>query len=150
MSKKLLDHAALFMFVLMVCVVLSCMGLAEDQGSMLLQTGSLIPFGRTEQDGNLDNGQEEILWQVLSAEDDVLLISRYGLAVRPYDTKGSRGEEYHYPQNILEQSDLYIWMNGEFLSESFTDEERGLLAGDVSLLTCEEAGIYFRSASERK
>ena len=42
MSKKLLDHAALFMFVLMVCVVLSCMGLAEDQGSMLLQTGSLI------------------------------------------------------------------------------------------------------------
>lgn len=150
MLKKLLLHVSLLIFVLVALITVNSSGLAETQESKLLHPGSFISFGRTEQDGNLENGKEDILWQILSTEDDVLLISRYGLAVRPYDTKGWRGEEYHYPKNDLEQSDLYNWLNGEFLTESFTNEERNQISGDVSLLTCEEACNYFRSALERK
>ena len=45
-----------------------------------LKIGDKVKFGKYEQDGNESNGQEDIEWQVLSVEEDrILVISEYGL-----------------------------------------------------------------------
>lgn len=48
--------------------------------------GSIVAFGRYEQDGNEENGPEEIEWVVLDVQDGkVLLLSKYGLAKISFD-----------------------------------------------------------------
>ncbi len=64
-----------------------------------------IEFGRYEQDNNLENGAEPILWRVLKQEEDrYLLLSEYSLlGMRFYET---------HTDVTWETSTLRSWLNG--------------------------------------
>lgn len=80
--------------------------------------GNRVQFGRTEQDGKLDNGAEPIEWRVLDVEGDrVLLLSEKILAYRAFDDSGS----------LWGASDLRQWLNSTFFTSSFTAREMDCL-----------------------
>ena len=82
--------------------------------------GGIVTLGRYEQDGNEENGPEEIEWIVLDVKDGrSLLISRYALDTVPYHT-----------ENIditWEKCFLRSWLNSEFLQTAFSDAEQRLI-----------------------
>ncbi len=79
--------------------------------------GMTVTIGRFEQDGNLENGPEEIVWYVLDYRDgQYLLLSKHILS-------GMRYSEQKY-KPIWETSIVREWLNGEFFTTAFTDEER--------------------------
>ncbi|MCR5847229.1 MAG: DUF6273 domain-containing protein [Lachnospiraceae bacterium] len=81
------------------------------------KVGDIINFGKYEQDGNLDNGKEDIEWQVLKAEDTrVLVVSKYAL-----DCK-----QYHEEQTNVtwETCTLRKWLNNDFKNAAFTSDEQ--------------------------
>ena len=85
-----------------------------------IQTGSILQFGRYEQDGNPENGPEPIRWIVLDRRDaKVLLLSQYGLESRKFN------DNWNYTG--WNNSDLAGWLNSDFLSSSFTEEEQAYL-----------------------
>ena len=112
------------------CLLTGSAGLAEDavRDAKLTQwkePGNIVTFGHYEQDNNLDNGPEEIEWMVLDVQgDDVLLLSKYGLEVKQFNTR--------YVATTWETCSLRRWMNDEFLNTAFTEEEQSsILLTDV-------------------
>ena len=82
-----------------------------------IAVGSIVTFGRYEQDEDSENGYEPIEWIVLDVQDGrALLLSRYGLDVQPYH------EEY---QDVSwEYCTLRDWLNYDFMNDAFSYEER--------------------------
>ena len=83
--------------------------------------GEMVSFGVYEQDGNADNGPEPIQWIVLDKIDgQLLLLSADVLEARQY---------HHVPfeEVTWENSDLRVWMNGDFYEAAFTPVQRGLI-----------------------
>ena len=87
--------------------------------------GSIVAFGRYEQDNDPDNGPEAIEWIVLDTEGDrALLLSRYGLIAKQYNKA--------YAGVTWEACTLRGWLNSEFMNEAFTREEQSaILLTDV-------------------
>nr|MCR5733963.1 DUF6273 domain-containing protein [Lachnospiraceae bacterium] len=82
-----------------------------------LQKGQYVTFGSYEQDNNADNGKEPITWEVIAVEGDrTLLASKYVLDTVPYNQE--------YTDVTWETCTLRQWMNGQFYSDAFTDEEK--------------------------
>ena len=84
--------------------------------------GNIVTFGRYEQDNDTTNGPEEIEWIVLDydeREQKALLLSKYGLDAKPYNTE--------YKATTWEQCSLRNWLNGEFLQTAFTSEEQAAI-----------------------
>lgn len=82
----------------------------------------LIEFGSYEQDGNQENGPEPIRWIVLDTIDERLLVlSADCLDLRQY---------HHLPFEAVtwEDSDLREWMNSEFFTRAFSEDQRSLIA----------------------
>jgi len=79
--------------------------------------GNIVKFGHYEQDNNLDNGSEEIEWIVLDVQEGKsLLLSKYGLDAKPYNTSLS---------NVTwETCTLRSWLNNDFLKMAFTAKEQ--------------------------
>ena len=80
--------------------------------------GSIVTFGRYEQDNNSKNGKEPIEWTVIGLEADgtCLLLSKYALDYKPYNNSDT---------NVTwETCTLRRWMNTEFYSAAFDDSER--------------------------
>lgn len=79
--------------------------------------GETLVFGRYEQDNNLENGPEQIEWEVLEIEDNTAtLISKYGLDSVPYNEKLA---------NVSwENCSLRAWLNGEFYEQAFNENEK--------------------------
>ncbi|MBO4873054.1 MAG: hypothetical protein J5496_06535 [Lachnospiraceae bacterium] len=76
----------------------------------------ILTFGSYEQDGNPDNGPEPIEWLVLTKENGkALLLSRCGLEYQYLDASSVRF--------TWASSSIREWLNGTFLSGSFSDEE---------------------------
>ena len=82
-------HFAITILLILVFAVSISTVLAETPITQSFDTiGSIVAFGRYEQDGNEENGPEEIEWVVLDVQDGkVLLLSKYGLEVKPYNTE---------------------------------------------------------------
>ncbi len=81
--------------------------------------GSMVSFGKYEQDNNSANGPEEIEWIVLDYDmqaQKTLLLSRYGLDAQPYNKE--------YTDITWENSTLRAWLNGEFLNKAFSEAEQ--------------------------
>ncbi len=83
--------------------------------------GSIVLFGRYEQDNNTNNGPEEIEWVVVANTKSnnrqrALLLSRYALDTKPFNEEGGK--------TTLEKCSLRAWLNGEFLNSAFTEEEQ--------------------------
>ena len=84
--------------------------------------GSMVRFGRYEQDNNTANGPEEIDWIVLDydeANHKALLLSKYGLNTEPYNTK--------WTDITWEKCTLRSWLNGEFLNKAFSMAEQSAI-----------------------
>ena len=87
--------------------------------------GTIVCFGRCEQDNDLRNGPEPIEWVVLERrEDSALLVSRYGLDCQPY----------HAKRAIVtwEKSSIRHWLNSDFLGACFdAQEQQAIIKGKV-------------------
>ena len=89
----------------------------EDIEVLGYKVGDIIKFGHYEQDGNTANGKEEIEWQVLKVESDrVLVISKYALDCKPYNTE--------LTSVTWETCSLRKWLNNEFKNVAFTATEQ--------------------------
>ena len=102
---------------LLCCVLLLCLCFGAPAEPAL---GSLVTFGRYEQDRRTDNGPEPVEWLVLeTAGDKALLISRYVLDTHSYHPV--------YRAVTWETCTLRQWLNGEFLNAAFTPEEQAAI-----------------------
>lgn len=90
--------------------------------------GSVVKLGRYEQDGNLNNGAEDIQWLVLAREgNNILLISKYSLLSSTYVEWSAY---WDYSKNNAELD--ITWancvprrvLNDIFYYEAFTEAER--------------------------
>ena len=116
-------HFAIAILLILVFAVSISTVLAETPITQSFDTiGSIVAFGRYEQDGNEENGPEEIEWIVLDVQDGkVLLLSKYGLEVKPYNT------DHYNPDHTevtWETCTLRTWLNSTFLITAFTVFER--------------------------
>lgn len=92
--------------------------------------GDTVLFGSYEQDGDLENGAEEIEWIVLDEQDGgLLLLSDRVLDEVPY-TDDSSGDTW---------ADSYLrsWLNSTFLDTAFTETEQSFLC-TVTVCTLRE------------
>ncbi|MBO4368050.1 MAG: hypothetical protein J5859_04990 [Clostridia bacterium] len=125
--------------------------------------GNIVTFGHYEQDNDPANGAEPVEWIVLEKDgESVVLISRYGLEAIPYNTV--------WIHITWETCSLREWLNGDFISMAFTQDEAGLLEerkviADINsvyytypgrhtqdrvyLLSIREADLYFGTDEER-
>ena len=93
------------------------MKLSRDEFS---KVGNIVRFGHYEQDNNLDNGSEEIEWIVLDAQKGrSLLISKYGLEAKPYNTTLARV--------TWETCTLRNWLNSDFMKATFEAKEQSAI-----------------------
>ena len=113
-----------------------------DEGNAI-KVGEVIEFGRYEQDGNLENGTENIEWLVLDVVDNkALLITKDAL----YATKHA---EYKYAK--WDESLVKYWLQ-EFEASAFSDVEKSrltheCLCSDKSVY-CSEDNVFVLSGNE--
>ena len=126
--------------------------------------GDYVKFGVYEQDNDTSNGKEDIEWLVLAKENGkALLISRYLLDFRPYNTE--------WTDVTWETCTLRTWLNGTFYYSAFSGAEQEQIAtttvtadanpdydtdpgndtyDKIFLLSINEANRYFSSDSARQ
>ena len=87
-----------------------------------VSVGSVVSFGRYEQDNNLSNGAELIEWIVLDIQDGkCLLTSRYGLFCSQFYT----GDEQDKATEVTwANSSLRDKLNAEFFNSAFSPDEQ--------------------------
>ena len=108
--------------LLSVCILLllCCSSQAVAASLPIPAVGDTIVFGSYEQDNQLDNGKEPLEWIVMEVQDGkAMLLSKYCI-----DTV------IFYPKRVAMywgKSDLRAWMNGDFLTETFTTEEQAAI-----------------------
>lgn len=136
---------------------------AEKKILVNAKKGSLVLFGKFEQDGK-DDSMENIEWIVLQRNDDrVLVISRYALIYDSYCE--SIGDEANW-----KDSKIRLVLNSDFLNTSFRKDENKLIPtvntkyekyeygelqesytnDKVFILSAEEVKKYFSSDKERQ
>ncbi len=79
----------------------------------------VITFGKYEQDGDEENGPEDIEWYVIHDDKEnhrKLVISKYILDVKPYNTE--------YEVVTWESCTLRAWLNNDFKNAAFTAGEQ--------------------------
>lgn len=89
----------------------------EEPPEISVNSEGYVVFGKFEQDGNISNGKEPIEWEILETNTTgVLLITRYVLNCRQYNKE----------LNVTNwgSSDLRMWLNTDFYTESFTNGDR--------------------------
>ena len=93
---------------------------ADPTISLSKQNGSLVLFGRYEQDGNIENGPEPIEWIVLdSTGDKLILLSKYVLT---HGVINSADKDC-----IWSDTELCAWLNNEFYGAAFDEHEKKLM-----------------------
>ena len=86
--------------------------------------GDLIYLGNYEQDNNLENGKEPIVWEVLYLDGNQLLLqSRDILDFKEVDTI----DDFNSYQFTWETCTLRSWLNNEFFNEAFDSSEQTLI-----------------------
>ena len=95
---------------------------SEAQYAPFRTPGNIVTFGCYEQDNDTANGLEAIEWIVLDYDATghrALLLSKYGLDAKPYNTE---------QEDITwEKCSLRAWLNGEFLHYAFSAEEQAAI-----------------------
>lgn len=83
-----------------------------------------IIFGKYEQDGNRNNGKEDIEWLILKRENGrVLLLSKYIIDTKQYLNSNDNVVKGISTLPFWRSCDLRKWLNGEFLNNAFTKSE---------------------------
>lgn len=87
-----------------------------------VQVGDQVILGSYEQDGNGENGTEEISWMVLARENDrVFLLSTVCLDSQPF-------HDVIDGYVTWEECALRTWLNEDFCNAAFSETEQKLLA----------------------
>ena len=83
-----------------------------------------VTFGKYEQDGDLTNGPEDIVWILGDFNEDGkrYLVSKYALDCQPYHT-----DKYCHT-TTWETSSIREWLNNDFKNAAFSSEELKWLA----------------------
>jgi len=82
--------------------------------------GNTLIFGTYEQDNNIENGKEKILWRIINVEEDrVLLLSEKVLDAHAYGPPGPLAECIVWEDSIIRE-----WLNGYFYDTAFTANEK--------------------------
>lgn len=124
-----------------------------------------VKFGKYEQDNDLYNGAEDIVWYVLDVQGDkALIVSRDVLDFQRY---APNIEELEI---TWKDSFLRSWLNYDFYSKAFTAEEQAAIiassvpgdnnpvygtkggetvSDNVFILSASQANTYFRNDAER-
>jgi len=91
-----------------------------------LQQGDWIYFGTYEQDNNLENGTEPLLWNVVNRSENTLYLDCYPILRYMQWTAG----DYEKDPTLLywENCPIRTWLNGEFYETAFTQEEKRWIA----------------------
>lgn len=109
--------------------------------------GDVVKFGVYDQNGNSDDGLEDIEWIVMEKQEEkLLLISRYVLECQRYNAERVSVE--------WKNSSLCKWLNGDFAKTAFSDEDiKNIVSdkniGNVFLLSAEESKKYYQYDSWR-
>lgn len=86
-----------------------------------LSKGDTVTFGSYEQDNDFSDGNEPIEWIVLDRiDDEILLLSASCLDCRTYN-------DIPFESVTWEESAIRKWLNEDFYSQAFSDEERQLI-----------------------
>ena len=81
------------------------------------KVGSIIEFGKYEQDGDTTNGAEPIKWKIKAkTENTITILSEFGLDVVQYNEE--------FTAVTWDASTIRTWMNGEFYSSAFSEAEK--------------------------
>lgn len=97
------------------------------------QVGDVVEFGSYEQDGDTSNGKEPIEWRVLAVEDNrAFVVSDKALEARAYNEDREDG-------NNFGTSDLWGWLNDDFVNTAFTSDEMEEIDESPNLLSVDEA-----------
>ena len=81
------------------------------------KVGDYVVFGQYEQDNDTSNGKENVEWLVLDVQEDrALLISKYLLDSKPYNTTDAHV--------TWKTCTLRKWLNDEFINTAFSDMEK--------------------------
>ena len=109
-----------------------------EDNSKEKNTGTVVRFGRYKWHPN--GKPEPIEWLVLKLEDGkMLLISKYVLDYRVFDRK----------LQSYENSEIRTWLNGDFFSEAFSNEEKDrILSGMPHDSALKEDKVFLLSRQE--
>ena len=108
--------------IIFVCLfMLSAAATAEETFSIPVpEVGDIVIIGSYEQDNVLDNGKEPLEWIVLEVQDGkAWLMTKYCI-----------DQAIFYPKRVSRywgNSDLRAWMNGDFITETFTPAEQEVI-----------------------
>ena len=99
-----------------------------------LGPGDVVTFGRYEQDNNLENGPENIEWEICSIIDNVICLeSKYVLDFK-----------YIHPDRdkavLWENSYIREWLNNDFYNQAFNDDEKAFIMEDSRFQSIHENG----------
>lgn len=99
--------------------------------------GDVVKFGSYEQDGDTSNGKEPIEWRVLEVDGDrAYVVSEKALDAHAFNEDADDGNDWN-------SSDLKAWLEEDFASQAFTDDEMNEIDGAPTLLSADEAWSYF-------
>ena len=93
-----------------------------NKADRTIVVGDIITFGRYEQDNNSENGPEAIEWIVLDYDKTgkrALLLSRYGLDAKPYNTETI--------SITWEECTIRKWLNKDFFNAAFNQKEQAAI-----------------------
>ena len=105
------------------------------------EAGDHFLFGRYPMD--ISGGVKPIEWIVLQKNKDgsLYLLSLYGLEGRRFDDS----------ENNWKKSELRKWLKKEFKNKAFNKfEQKGIVKGEISILTIGEAKMVFPDAGSRR
>lgn len=90
------------------------------------RSGDILVFGAYEQDNDQENGMEPLEWLVLDNDGSrLLMISRTAVEVEPYQRKENHAVSITV---TWETCSLRTWLNEDFYTRAFTDDERTLIS----------------------
>ena len=95
------------------------------------KVGDVVIFGKFETDDNFDNGKEPLEWVVLSNDGSELflttrqIISEADMASTNKDAEGGNKKD---GEITWANRSLRAYLNGDFIKETFTDEEAAIIA----------------------
>ncbi len=88
-----------------------------EEAYSVIKVGDRITLGTYEQDNNIEDGREDIEWEVLDVSgDSALIVSSYVLDCVKYN------EEYE--QTSWEKCTLRAWLNDDFYNMAFDEDEK--------------------------
>ena len=132
--------------VLMLVLFLSSCAVAEEAFTIAVPAvGDIIVMGAYEQDNDLDNGKEPLEWIVLEVNEEegkAWLMSKYCIDQATF--------WHERVSRYWGNSTLREWMNGDFITETFTEEEQQLILTTVVKNTDEHGRKGARQDTEDK